>query len=83
MSGKADDYLKLEQLIQIKISHKKELETTNGLYNNEKAKTNRKTINETRKEIIELKKKQQNITIPNRLAYITQISSIVDKRKRR
>ena len=63
LSGKAYDYLKLEQLIQSKISDKNDLQNTNGIYDNEKAKTNRKKINETRKEIIELKKKQQNITI--------------------
>ncbi|OUX67204.1 MAG: hypothetical protein CBD38_03195 [bacterium TMED178] len=81
LSGKAYGYIKLEQLIQSKISHKNNLQTTRGFYDNNKAKINRKKINETHKEIIELKKRQQDIAIPNRLAYITQISSIVDKRK--
>lgn len=75
------EYNKLEQLVQFKISSKQYLQTTGGLYDNEKAKDNRKEINKLHKEIVELKLKQQDIMIPYRLGYISQLSSVVDRRK--
>lgn len=74
-------YNELEQLVQIKISSKQHLQTTGGLYDNEKEKDNRKEINKLHKEIVELKLKQQDIMIPYRLGYISQLSSVVDRRK--
>ena len=74
-------YNELEKQIQTLISAKMDLESSNKIYDIEKAKFNKKEINELRKEIVELKIKQQDIAIPSRLGYISQLSSVVDRRK--
>ena len=74
-------YNELEKQIQEKISEKMDLERTEGVYIIEKANRNKESINELRKEIVKLKIRQEDISIPSRLGYISQLSSVVDRRK--
>ena len=81
LSKSSEYYNTLEIEIQELISERIDLSTTKGNSDPYKAKRNKDKIDKLYKQIIELKKEQQNVIVPTRVGYISQISSIVDKRK--
>lgn len=81
LSKSSEYYNTLEIEIQELISERIDLSTTKGNSDPYKAKRNKAKIDKLYKQIIELKKEQQNVIVPTRVGYISQISSIVDKRK--
>ena len=81
LSKSSQYYNTLERKIQILISARNDLSTSGRTSDPSKSKKNKDKIDKLYKQIIELKKEQQDIIVPVRLGYISQISSIVDKRK--
>ena len=81
LSKSSQYYNTLETQIQFLISERNNLSSTRGTSDPDKAKRNKAEIDKLYKQIIEFKKEQQDVIVPTRLGYISQISSIVDKRK--
>ena len=76
LSKSSQYYNTLETQIQFLISERNNLLNTRKTSDSVKDK-----IDKIYKQIIELKKEQQDVIVPTRVGYISQISSIVDKRK--